>query len=289
MRYHLPAGLLLLALFVVMLAVRGETGGGPDVHAVPGATVGADAVENPHGRMAGNPNPDIHELIDADEKFTYEVRYGFLRLGNVYVYLKGDTVHRGTEAVHMVTEMISNRRIPLVGHREHRYHSFMAVNDTIPYGLRFWHDSIHDERMERYLFDFDYEAGYVYSYEDGELIDTLDLDQPADGGPGVMYYSRLFAGTDQERAYPIFIDHDQSEVLMNFSSESVSYNSKAFPDREIRAYTMDGYAGFDGPFGFSGEFTAYFMDDELRIPLEARVSIWVGSVRVRLAEYERLN
>ncbi len=289
MHYHLPAGLLLLALFIMILAVRGGTNGGPYAIAVSEVTEVGVAGENSHGRKVGNPNPDIHELIEADERFTYEVRYGFLRLGNVYVYLKGDTVHRGTEAVHMVTQMVSNRRIPLVGHREHHYHSFMAVNDSIPFGLRFWHDSMHNDRMERYLFDFDYEAGYVYSYEDGELIDTLDLDQPADGGPGVMYYSRLFAGTDQERAYPIYIDHDQSEVRMNFSSETVSYNSQAFPGKGIRAYTMDGYAGFDGPFGFSGDFTAYFMDDELRIPLEARVSIWVGSVRVRLTEYERLN
>lgn len=290
MRYHLPAGLLLLlALFFVILAVRGENHSGSfpiGVSQVPESEIAGDK----SGRgTSGNPNPDIYQIIDADERFTYEVRYGFLRLGNVYVYLKGDTVHRGTEAVHMVTEMVSNRRIPLVGHREHHYHNFMVVKDSLPYGLRFWHDSMHDGRKERYLFDFDYEAGFVYSYENGELVDTLDLDQPADGGPAVMYYSRLFAGTDQTRAYPIYIDHEQSEVRMNFSSNTVSYDSPAFPDKEIRAYTMDGLAEFDGPFGFSGEFTAYFMNDKMRIPLEARVSIWVGSVRVRLTEYERLN
>jgi len=289
MRYHLPVGLLLLASFIVIFAVRGEIHGGPDVIAVSKLPDGSVAGQKSDDRHTGNPNPLIHEILDADERFTYEVRYGFLRLGNVNVYLKGDTVHRGTEAVHMVTEMISNRRIPLVGHREHHYHNFMAVNDSLPFGLRFWHDSMHDGRMERYLFDFDYEAGFVYSYEDGELVDTLDLDRPADGGPAVMYYSRLFAGTDKKTVYPIYIDHDLSEVSMNFSSETVSYKSPAFPDKEIRAYTMDGYAGFDGPFGFSGEFTGYFMDDEMRIPLEARVSIWVGSVRVRLTEYERLN
>ncbi len=289
MRYHIPAGLLLLAFFIVILALRGETNGGPDAIAVSEVPEGGVAGEKSDGLMDGDPNPDIHELVDANERFTYEVRYGFLRLGNVHVYLKEDTVHRDTKAFHMVTEMVSNRRIPLVGHREHHYHNFMAVNDTIPYGLLFWHDSMHNERMERYLFDFDYEAGHVYSFEDGELLDTLELDCLADGGPSVMYYSRLFAGTDQSRVYPIYIDNEQSEIRMNFSSETISYSSPAFPDKQIRAYTMDGYAGFDGPFGFSGEFTGYFMDDELRIPLEARVSIWVGSVRVRLTEYERLN
>ncbi len=249
----------------------------------------AAAAEMAATRSGSTSNPDIRQLIDANERLTYEVRYGFLRLGDVHVYLKRDTVHRDTPAVHMVTEMVSNRRIPLVGHREVHYHNFMAINDSIPFGLRFWQNSIHNNQMERYLFDFDYEAGVVYSFEDGEPLDTLDLDQPSDGGPAVMYYSRLFAGTDQTRHYPIFIDNEQSEIQMNFSSETVSYSSPAFPDERIRAYIMDGYAGFDGPFGFSGNFAGFFKDDEMRIPLEARVSIWVGSVRVRLTEYERLN
>ncbi len=268
MRFYISAGILLAGLLLFLMAAAAEM---------------ADS------RSDKGPNPDIRELIDANERMTYEVRYGFLRLGDVHVYLKRDTVYRDTPAVHMVTEMVSNRRIPLVGHREVHYHNFMAVNDSIPYGLRFWQNSLHNDQMERYLFDFDYEAGVVYSYEDGELLDTLDLDQPSDGGPAVMYYSRLFAGTDQEKVYPIYIDNEQSEIRMNFSSETVSYSSPAFPDEQVRAYIMDGYAGFDGPFGFSGNFAGMFKNDELRIPLEARVSIWVGSVRVRLTKYERLN
>jgi hypothetical protein len=266
-RFH-PVGILLPAALVVLLAAAAEMA----------AT-----------RSGSAPNPDIRELIDANERMTYEVRYGFLRLGNVHVYLKRDTVYRDTPAVHMVTEMISNRRIPLVGHREVHYHNFMAINDTIPYGLRFWQNSLHNDQMERYVFDFDYESGVVYSFEKGEPLDTLDLEQPSDGGPAVMYFARLFAGTDQKKTYPIFIDNEQSDIRLNFSSEKVSYSSPAFPDEDIKAYILDGYAGFDGPFGFSGDFAGFFKDDELRIPLEARVSIWVGSVRVRLTEYQRLN
>lgn len=267
MRRLLQLGLLLLPFVLVVSAVMG----GPDA------------------RGAGSPNPDIQKIIAANERFTYEVRYGFLRLGNVYVYLNGNTVHRGTEVVHMVTEMVSNSRIPLVGYREHHYHNYMVVNDSLPYGLRFWHNSIHDQRLEHYLYEFDYEAGYVYVYVDGERYNTVPLDQPADGGSVLMHYARLFAGTDQKRTLPICIGYDLSDVQMSFSSEAIPFESPAFPDTAIRAFAMEGYADFEGPFGFSGDFTAYFMDDELRIPLEVRVSIFLGSVRVRLTEYERLN
>ncbi len=282
MRFHLPSGFLLTAVLFLLFAAPGLLFSGRFGHS-------SGSAGKYFAETGADESPGIQQLIDANERLTYEVRYGFLRLGEVHVYLIQDTVYRDTPAVHMVTEMVSNRRLPLVGHREVHYHNFMAYNDSIPYGLRFWQNSLHNNKLERYVFDFDYDAGFVYSFEEGEAIDTLDLDELADGGPAVMYYSRLFAGTDQQRVYPIYIDNEKSEITMRFSTNKVSYNSPAFPDKRISAYVMDGYADFDGPFGFSGDFAGLFMDDELRIPLEARVSIWVGSVRVRLIGYERLN
>jgi hypothetical protein len=42
-----------------------------------------------------------------------------------------------------------------------------------------------------------------------------------------------------------------------------------------------------GPFGFSGRFDAFFLNDELRVPLEARVKMFLGSAVVKLVEYRR--
>lgn len=233
--------------------------------------------------------PDVRDIKSVRERLTYEVRYGFLRLGNVDVYIHEDTRYRDTPALHLVTEMVSNRRLLLIGYKEMHYHTYMAYNDSIPYGLLFWQDNIHRGRKETYKYDFDYPKGLVYSFEEGEPIDTLALNQPADGGPAILYYARLFAGTNEKRRYPIYIDHEKSYVNMHFFDKKEEYKSPAFPDKKVLAYSMDGSVEFDGPFGLSGDFKAYFKDDDLRIPLEARVSIWIGSVRVRLVNYERLN
>lgn len=232
--------------------------------------------------------PDAKTLSQLTERFTYEVHYGLLRLGHVHVYFLEDTVYRDTPVRHMVTEMISNPRLPIVGDRRYHYHNYLAYNDSIPYGLRFWQNALHRGEEERTLIDFDYEAGLVYSWESGELIDTLELDGPADAGPAIMYFSRLFAGTRLDTTYPIYIDHERSQIELQFCPIQEPYKSAAFPDDDIHAYLVEGNADFSGPFGFSGRFNAWFKDDELRIPLEARVQIFLGSVRVRLIEYERL-
>lgn len=233
--------------------------------------------------------PDARTLSQLTERFTYEVHYGLLRLGHVHVYFLEDTVYRDIPVRHMVTEMISNARLPIVGDRRYHYHSYIAYNDSIPYGVRFWQNALHRDEEERTLIDFDYQAGLVYSWESGELIDTLELDGPADAGPAIMYFSRLFAGTRFDAIYPIYIDHERSRIELEFCPIQEPYQSAAFPGDDIHAYLVEGNAHFSGPFGFSGRFRAWFKDDELRIPLEARVHIFLGSVRVRLTEYERLT
>ena len=56
----------------------------------------------------------------------------------------------------------------------------------------------------------------------------------------------------------------------------------------IHAYLTSGYTeNIDGPFGFSGEFRAWFLDDELRVPLEARVKVLFGNALIRIIDYTK--
>lgn len=233
--------------------------------------------------------PDLDDLWELEEDFLFEVRYGFFKLGTVEVEVhRRDTVYNGKKARQFTNIIKSNPSVPFVGYREVHYHTMLTRNDTIPYGLKFWSDNYHDEIMEEVLYEYDYENGVVTYYEEGEKIKEMELDEPADGGPAVFYYSRLHAGASRDVRYPIYIGEEKGFVYINNRNEVKSYDSKAF-DGEVEAYHSTGKANFEGPFGFSGDFEAIFKADELRIPLEARVQVWVGSVRVRLVEYERHN
>ncbi|MEX2395784.1 MAG: hypothetical protein WD491_02115, partial [Balneolales bacterium] len=174
----------------------------------------------------------------------------------------------------------------LVGYKERNYHTFMAHNDTTFYGLKFWTDKVHDDIYEETLYDYDYPAQKLFTFEEGEAVDTLELSNLADSGPSFFYFSRLHAGTDSKVNYPIYISHEKGNVELQNSSNIESYRSPAFPDDDVQVFRTRGNADVDGPFGFSGRIDALFMADELRIPLEARVRVWVGNVRVRLIDYE---
>jgi hypothetical protein len=227
----------------------------------------------------------LPELMNMQEYFRFEVRYGFLRLGDVEVFIEKDTLFRGHEAKLVRAEIKSNRSLPLVGYKEVHYFSILAYNEREPYGLKFWTNNLHKGIEESTVYDFDYDNGWVYTFEDGEPVDTLELDGPADSGPALFYFSRQFSGTNETVQYPIFVEHEKGTVTIKNHSDVDQMRSQAFGDDRIDVYFSEGNADLDGPFGFQGDYKAWHRTGRMRIPIEAHVSVWLGNVKVRLVEY----
>ncbi len=227
--------------------------------------------------------PHISELLEGDQEYLYEVRYGFMRLGNVTLTAHRDTVFNGKEAFYYRTEITSNPSLPFVGYKEVHYHSIFALNDSIPYGLKFWSDRVHRDIEREYEYIFDYDKGLVFSFQQGQPLDTLTIVRPGDSGPAFYHYSRIHAGTGRSVSYPIYINDSVGFVEIDYNADSSRERWRA-ANQNIYVYTASGNADFEGPFGFSGEFTASFKADPCRTPLEASVNVWVGSVRVLLQE-----
>jgi hypothetical protein len=232
--------------------------------------------------------PDTEMLMTVHERFVYNVRYGFLNLGEVEVELLQDTTYEGKNVLYMRTIMRSNSRIPFVGTRNVHYQNFFNYNEDWFYSHKFWRDDLHDEDYERYKIEFDREKQEVRFFEQGEAMDTLDLEEPASGGDIIFYFGRLFAGTDESYELPVYIDNEKGYVTADNSPETEERSYDAF-SAPIQTYMSEGNADIDGPFGFRGRFRAWFATDDLRVPVEAHVRIIFGNVKIRLISYERLN
>lgn len=240
-----------------------------------------------HGNSdrASRKQPAMSSLLKVKERLTYTVHYGFLTLGTVILEEIRDTTYMGKEVYYSRTIIRSNPSIPFVGRKERHYHSIFTHNDTIAYGLNFWTDSLHDNEFMDSRYIFDYDRGKVYIYEFEEPTDTLDLYGPADSGPTLHLITRLYAGMDAYREYPIYISNEKGNVQMNYTSRLDRISSDAFGGN-VQAYYSHGNANVKGPFGFSGAYRAWHLNNDSRIPLEAHVRVWVGNVRVRLQKYE---
>lgn len=232
--------------------------------------------------------PTMQDIFSVKETFKYEVKYGFFKLGWIEVELLSDTLFDGSIKKHMVTEIRSNSRIPLVGTELDLFHSLFYVNDDgIPVTSYYWKDNTDEDKYKEIIYEFDREKEVVRYKEEDDTRDTLELVEPATSGQEIFYFSRLYAGSDIDSRLPVYVTKKLGYINMVNSSKIEMRNYAPFEDK-VETYLSRGTTeNIDGPFGFSGDFRAWYLADDLRVPLEARVKVLFGNAIVRLIEYKR--
>lgn len=232
--------------------------------------------------------PSVPDILNAQEWFRYEASYGFFTLGWVEVFMMPDTLYQGQMHHHLVTRMISNERLPLIGYERDEFHSFFRLNqDGLPVTSLFWKDNWDEEKPKEIVYSFDREKGLVYYKEEDDTEGELDLFEPATAGHVVFVYSRLFAGSQSQTQLPVFVSKKLGFLDFNHSGSTEQREYEAFDAAVTTLKTTGTTIDIAGPFGFSGRFDAFFLNDELRVPLEARVKMFLGSAVVKLVEYRR--
>ncbi|MBO6525241.1 MAG: DUF3108 domain-containing protein [Balneolaceae bacterium] len=232
--------------------------------------------------------PDLDDLFSVKETFRYEVKYGFFKLGWVEVSLLPDTMYNGKLHKHLVTKIESNSKIPFMSKEIDEFHSFFYENeDGLPVTAYYWKDNIDENKFKEIEYVFDREHGVVTYKEEDDSRDTLALEEPATAGHIIFYFSRLFAGGDVDNSMPVYVTKKAGAIHFENPSELEKRKYAAF-DEPVQAYLTRGTTeNIEGPFGFSGEFRAWFRNDDLRVPLEARVKVFLGNAIVKLIEYKR--
>lgn len=238
--------------------------------------------------LPGFAQPDLEELYKYKETFKYEVKYGFFKLGWVEVTLLPDTMYQGKQHKHLQTIITSNPKVPFFGTEIDYYHSFFYENeDGVPVTTKYWKDNIDENIYEDIVYEFDRENGKVYYKEEDNTRDTLDLEEPATAGHIIFYFSRLFAGSDTPSDLLVYVTKKKGAIHFQNPSATEKRSYAAFEKPVEAVLTTGTTENIAGPFGFSGEFRAWFMNDDLRVPLEARVKVFLGNAMIKLIEYTK--
>ncbi len=234
----------------------------------------------------GDPAPDIETQLDLDEFFVYEVHYGFIDLGTVEVAWKPNVEWKGESYYQLDMTIKSNPSFPFVGDYQVVYSSLFQVEDGELRDRRFWRDDLHDQEFERVLIEIDREADEVRFFERGVALDTLDIVEPATGGSLIFFFARTFGESTEPYLLQVYTENERFQISAS-GSEKVNMRSYPAFTKSIPTYLSAGNTNIKGPFGFSGDFKSWFSTDDLRVPLEAEVRIFLGKVKVRLKHYER--
>jgi hypothetical protein len=237
----------------------------------------------PHSSQSGSANAPPSKVLLEGEELVYNVRYGFIDLGQVKIVTKGKT--RG--GYHAQATIQSYSGVPFV--------SLLAIYETTidsaMYSRDFFARTVEngDQQFARYTFQYDKKRVVMELGSRDSVVehrDTVSLETFYHDGLSLFFFAReqLFSG--QMMNIPTFVREKKATTTIDFKRSHRSVETD-FIDYPVDVIGFDGNAGFVGVFGLTGDFEGWFSNDEARVPIKANMKVIIGSVTLELVSWKR--
>lgn len=119
-----------------------------------------------------------------------------------------------------------------------------------------------------------------------ERIDSLPLPPHTQDGLSLVYFARKNLRSAQTIVVPTIADSLIGKTVLNFYDKQTSIRIDAIP-YAVDVLEFSGKADFQGVFGLTGNFTGWFSNDEANVPIQATMTVALGSVNIELKEWHR--
>ncbi len=224
---------------------------------------------------------------DMGEELTYKVKWAFIRLGTLRLFIS-DTLRINNQKVfHIKCYIDSNPTLFFVS-----YHTVAETFFSKDLEVHYFTYIEEDEGIT-------YQAEYRLDHSKGlvtiELTDTSNADHkiskvtPFSGkvqdGTSLIYYARAHAGKTEIDTVKYLADDGQDNVTIHFQGKGDSLKVGAFKNK-LPTYYLEGQVYNKGMAGLSGDFKGWFSADSKRLPLKAKMKVFIGSVSLKLEEYK---
>ncbi len=230
--------------------------------------------------------PDSKVLVEGED-LIYNVRYGFVDLGQVRIKTLKRLTTNGAPVYQSVAYIDSYKKIPFVN----LHAVFESSIDSAVFSHFFVGKSKEGEYWNFGRYRFDYPKKRVYLEFGGkdtiiESRDTLKIDGRTQDGLSLFFYARdqLYSGKKQN--VPAIVKEKNVNTLIDFNGKRESVELD-FVDYPVDVIGFEGTMEFTGIFGLTGDFEGWFSNDEARVPILAKMKVILGSVTIELMEWKR--
>ena len=238
-------------------------------------------------RAQGGPSPPDRVFVEGEE-LVYNVRYGFIDLGQVRIKILPGTVSGKSSLAYQGRAYIdSYSKVPFVD----LHAVYESVIDTGMFSRRFVGRQKDNGVWDLSRYDFDYPNKRVLievGTRDSVIVrrDTMAIETPYHDGLSLFFFARakLFSGLKVN--VPTVIKEQKVSTYIDFKDENTSVDLDAV-DYPVDVVRFDGNMDFVGIFGLTGGFEGWFSNDEARVPIQAKMKVLIGSVTIELMKWTR--
>ncbi|MDZ4711664.1 MAG: DUF3108 domain-containing protein [bacterium] len=229
-------------------------------------------------------------ILSKGEELTYEVSYGFIKLGEVKMVVTDLKEEKGKKIYTAKSFMRSYDGVPLVSLNS-VFESDIVFDSKELYTRRFKAIEYKDEGVITIEYKFNYDSQFVHVKKDNmgrvEIDSNIRINKNIkfQDGLSLFYLARLNSFTTENFLVPVFMNEMETSVNYFFSSKPDEISVDAFKN-DVNAVRCSGTANFTGVFGLTGEFIGWFSDDERRMPLKSQLNVIVGNVTLELTSFK---
>lgn len=226
-------------------------------------------------------------VIQAGEELNYEVSYMGLKLGSIKVVTKGFETVNGVSCVKAIAYSDSYKSIPFVDLHNvstgwmdpNLTHSYMAMTDTKSGG----------ESTSQYI-KYDYEKKTVSNevFTDSKLTfkNESTFEDKCNDGMSLFFLARRYLTSKRTIEVPTVMGTTLGPTTLIFKNkkEISTIASVSYP---IKTVHFEGIADWVGIYGLTGRFEGWFSDDDARVPIKAKMKVYMGYIDIELVSYKR--
>jgi hypothetical protein len=227
------------------------------------------------------------KVFHDGEDLIYNVRYGFIDLGQVRIKTLDSVRTSSFMAYEGKAYIDSYPKVPFVD----LHAIYESLIDTGVFTRRFVGRQKQDDHwsLARYMFEYDRNRVLIDVGEADSTItkrDTLDIAEPYHDGLSLFFFAREMLLSGKKINIPTLIKEKKVTTYIDFKGERTSVEVDAI-DYPVDVIGFEGFADFVGIFGLTGGFEGWFSNDDARVPIKAKMKVIIGSVTIELMKWNR--
>ncbi|NQW28958.1 MAG: DUF3108 domain-containing protein [Ignavibacteria bacterium] len=228
------------------------------------------------------------QMIYPGEELVYRVSYLNITLGTIKCVVEPYITYNGVRNAKVKVYIDTHPNIPFVSIHS-IYESWLDEGGTFSNKFNA-NTKIDDDNWEfdQYLMDYKARTLTLEKYKQKVKVETktMEIRKRFNDGSSILYAARALLYAKKTYKIPTVIMGDTVNTVINFQAKQETVEIDAVPYPIKTAY-LNGDANWTGVYGLSGRFEGWFSDDEARIPIKAKMKLYVGSAVLELQSWKR--
>lgn len=227
------------------------------------------------------------QVLQPGEEITYAVSYLGVNLGTIKIVNEGKQEINGKPVFKCKAYIDSRPGIPFV-ELHTTYESWIDPSSTSS-----WQFVANTKENGGWTFDkyvFDYPNKQINTEKFKKNVKTeskqFAISKKYNDGLSLFFCARQLLYAKNTAVIPTMVMEDTTRTKINFVGkiENIDIDAASYP---VRTVYFNGMADWTGVYGVTGSFEGWFSDDDARIPIKAKMKLYLGSANIELTSWKR--